>query len=144
MAVALSEHRPILSLRGISKSFPGVKSLDGVDFEARAGEVHALLRENGAGKSTLIKTIAGVYPPDEGAIEFDGETRVWSSPRDAKAAGIHVIYQELLLFPELSVAENIFIGAAPRGRFGSIDRRAMIEGAATILERLGHSLDPAA
>jgi ribose transport system ATP-binding protein len=142
MAVAEGDSRPLISLRGISKSFPGVKSLDGVHFEARAGEVHALLGENGAGKSTLIKTIAGAYTPDEGAIEFDGETRVWTSPKQAKAAGIHVIYQELLLFPELDIAENLFVGDAPRGRFGTIDRASMVRGATAILERLGHRLDP--
>jgi ribose transport system ATP-binding protein len=142
MVAAQADSPPIISLRGISKSFPGVKSLDGVHFEARAGEVHALLGENGAGKSTLIKIIAGAYRPDAGSIEFDAEARVWTSPRQAKAAGIHVIYQELLLFPELDVAENIFIGAAPRRRFGTIDRSAMVKGATAILERLGHRLDP--
>ena len=100
----------MITLEGITKVFPGVKSLDNVNFEARAGEIHALLGENGAGKSTLIKTMAGAYIPEEGAIEFDGQTRNWTSPKEAKDAGIHIIYQELMLFPELSVAENIFIG----------------------------------
>ena len=132
----------MIELTGITKSFPGVKSLDGVDFEARAGEVHALLGENGAGKSSLIKTIAGAYLPDAGRLVFDGADRRWDSPRDAKKAGIHVIYQELVLFPELSVAENIFIGEEPRNRFGLIDRKQLRERARDILARLGHGLDP--
>ncbi len=135
---------PLIELSGITKSFPGVKSLDAVSFSARAGEVHALLGENGAGKSTLIKTIAGAYRPDAGSIRFDGAARAWSGPADAKAAGIHVIYQELVLFPELSVAENIFVGQEPRTRFGLVDRRRMIDGAQAILTRLGHILDPLA
>jgi len=132
----------MIALTGITKSFPGVKSLDGVDFSARAGEVHALLGENGAGKSTLIKTIAGAYLADAGTIRFDGTERRWASPREAKKAGIHVIYQELVLFPELSVAENIFIGEEPRTRFGLIDRKALKAKARDILARLGHTLDP--
>ena len=132
----------MIALTGITKSFPGVKSLDGVDFSARAGEVHALLGENGAGKSTLIKTIAGAYQADAGTIRFDGTERRWASPREAKKAGIHVIYQELVLFPELSVAENIFIGEEPRTRFGLIDRKALKAKARDILARLGHAIDP--
>lgn len=139
-----SSAEPMVALEGISKSFPGVKSLDGVSFNARAGEIHALLGENGAGKSTLIKIISGAYVPDKGTIQFDGVARAWSSPREAKDAGIHVIYQELVLFSELSVAENIFIGNAPRDRFGFVDHAAMIRNAAAILDRLGHQLDPRA
>ena len=134
----------MIRLEGITKVFPGVKSLDGVTFEASAGEIHALLGENGAGKSTLIKTIAGAYIPDEGTIAFDGQPRVWSTPKDAKDAGIHVIYQELMLFPELSVAENIFLGEAPRTRLGLIDYKTMYARAADALDRLGHHLDPRA
>jgi ribose transport system ATP-binding protein len=135
---------PMISLSGISKSFPGVKSLNGVDFEAHAGEVHALLGENGAGKSTLIKIIAGAYTPDEGAIRFDGQECVWGTPKAAQDAGIHVIYQELMLFADLTVAENIYLGAPPKNRLGFVDHRAMREGAAAILKRLGHDLDPRA
>jgi len=134
----------MIELKGISKSFPGVKSLDGVSFEARAGEIHALLGENGAGKSTLIKVMAGAYTPDEGTICFDGQERMWSNPRQAKDAGIHVIYQELLLFPELSVAENLYVGRPPRGIAGLVDRKAMLRGAKAVLARLGHHLDPRA
>lgn len=132
----------MIKLTGITKEFPGVKSLDNVDFEAFGGEIHALLGENGAGKSTLIKTISGAYIPEEGRIVFDGAERKWFSPREAKDAGIHVIYQELVLFPELSVAENIFIARPPKNRFGTIDYRTMYVKASEVLERLGHNLDP--
>ncbi|MFY8105612.1 MAG: sugar ABC transporter ATP-binding protein [Elstera sp.] len=134
----------MIELQGIVKSFPGVKSLDQVNFSARAGEIHALLGENGAGKSTLIKVLAGAYTPDSGTITFGGTPRVWASPRQAQAAGIHVIYQELVLFPDLSVAENIFIGHAPRTRWGLIDRKAMIRKTESALSQLGHRLDPRA
>ncbi|MGF1627776.1 MAG: sugar ABC transporter ATP-binding protein [Alphaproteobacteria bacterium] len=112
---------PILQLDGIAKSFPGVKALKGVSFDVRPGEVHALLGENGAGKSTLIKIISGVYQPDEGSMSLDGSPVHFASPQEAQGSGIATIYQELLLFPELSVAENIFMGHAPRGALGMID-----------------------
>ncbi|MCY4275983.1 MAG: sugar ABC transporter ATP-binding protein [Gammaproteobacteria bacterium] len=131
----------MIRLDGISKIFPGVKSLDNVSFEARAGEVHALLGENGAGKSTLIKVISGAYIPDDGTIYFNGKKSKWTSPKGAKDAGIHIIYQELVLFHELSVAENIFIGEAPLTWFGTIDYKAMYERAEEILDRLGHHID---
>ena len=134
----------MIKMEGITKVFPGVKSLDGVNFEAEAGEIHALLGENGAGKSTLIKSMAGAYIPDEGTITFDGLPRRWTSPKQAKDAGIHIIYQELMLFPELTVAENIFIGEAPKTRFGTIDYSVMIMRANETLGRLGHQLDPRA
>jgi ABC-type sugar transport system ATPase subunit len=132
----------MIELKGISKSFPGVKSLDRVDFEARSGEVHALLGENGAGKSTLIKTIAGAYRPEEGTIRFDGQERVWSSPKEAADAGIHVVHQELVLFPDLSVAENVFLAHRPLTRWSLVDHKAMRERTAEALARLGHRLDP--
>ena len=132
----------MLKLTNISKSFPGVKSLDNVSIEFRAGEIHTLVGENGAGKSTLMKIISGAYTPDEGHIEFDGEERSWSDPLDSKAAGIHIIYQELNLFSELSVAENIVIGNQPRSRLGMIDRRRRRKVAVEALTRLGHPLDP--
>ena len=131
----------MIRLEGITKVFPGVKSLDNVSFEAVAGEVHALLGENGAGKSTLIKTMAGAYIADEGTIYFDGKKRSWTTPKESKDAGIHIIYQELMLFPELSVAENIFLGQAPRTRFRTIDYKAMYESANETLDKLGHHLD---
>jgi len=131
-----------LELTKIEKGFPGVRSLDGVDFSVRGGEVHALVGENGAGKSTLMKVLSGIYLPDAGSIHLDGELRQWRAPADAIAAGIHVIHQELMLFPERSVAENIFLTNPPRTRFGLIDTSAMVERAASILERLGHEIDP--
>ncbi|MCP4385293.1 MAG: sugar ABC transporter ATP-binding protein [Hyphomicrobiales bacterium] len=134
----------ILAARQIGKSFPGVRSLDRVDFAVEAGEVRALVGENGAGKSTLIKIIAGAYSADEGAIEFDGKRVKWSSPHEAKAAGIHVIYQELVLFPEMTVAQNIFANDQPRNRIGLTDRRAVMAGTRRILEDLGSALDPIA
>jgi ABC-type sugar transport system ATPase subunit len=133
---------PILELRDITKTFPGVRALDGVHFDVRVGEVHALLGENGAGKSTLIKIVSGVYQPDEGELLVNGEPVRFASPLDAQAAGIATIYQELLLFPELTVAENIFMGHPPRGRLGGIDWSAMRSQAAEILASLEiHDLD---
>ena len=116
---------PLLEVRGIEKSFPGVRALSGVSFDVRPGEVHALLGENGAGKSTLIKIVSGVYQPDLGSILVNGTQVHFSSPDDARRAGVATIYQELLLFPELSVAENIFLGHAPLAGAGRIDWRAM-------------------
>ncbi|MEM9951103.1 MAG: sugar ABC transporter ATP-binding protein [Chloroflexota bacterium] len=109
---------PILKATGIHKRFPGVHALKGVDFEVRPGEIHALLGENGAGKSTLIKTIAGVHTPDEGTIYVNGEQVRFNNPREAQQAGIATMYQELSLYPDLTVAENIFMGHAPRRQFG--------------------------
>jgi len=112
-------------VRAIEKSFPGVRALSGVSFEAARGEVHALLGENGAGKSTLIKIVSGVFQPDRGEVLVDGKPVDLARPDDARRAGIATIYQELLLFPELSVAENIFMGHAPRAGLGRIDWQAM-------------------
>ncbi|MBC6957500.1 MAG: sugar ABC transporter ATP-binding protein [Chloroflexi bacterium] len=109
---------PILSLRDIEKRFPGVHALRGVSFDVRPGEVHALLGENGAGKSTLIKIISGVHRPDSGTMTLDGKPVHFSNPNDAQNRGIATIYQELGLYPELIGAENIFMGHAPRRRFG--------------------------
>jgi ABC-type sugar transport system ATPase subunit len=118
----------MLRLQQISKAFPGVQALSRVDFDVQAGEIHALVGENGAGKSTLTKIIAGVYQPDQGQIEFNKAPVRWNSPGETKLHGIHVIYQELILFPQLSVAENIFIGNERRGPIGTIDyRRASAE-----------------
>ena len=125
----------MLRLKQISKSFPGVQALSQVDFEVEAGEIHALVGENGAGKSTLTKIIAGAYQPDAGHIELDGAAVRWDSPGDAKRRGIHVIYQELILFPELSVAENIFIGNERRRATGAIDYRRTFAEASDILEK---------
>lgn len=126
----------LLELRHVSKAFPGVQALNDVQFEMRAGEVHALLGENGAGKSTTIKIISGVYRPDTGELRFEGKPLQLSNPREAQALGIATIYQELSLYPELSVAENIFMGHAPRNRFGALDWGAMRRQAKAILESL--------
>jgi rhamnose transport system ATP-binding protein len=115
----------LLAVAGIEKSFPGVRALIDVSFEVEPGEVHALLGENGAGKSTLIKIVSGVYQPDRGSIRVDGRELRFDRPDDARRAGIATIYQELLLFRELTVAENVFMGHAPRGRGGRLDWRAM-------------------
>ena len=110
-----------LAVEDLSKGFAGIRVLRNVGFDVRPGEVHALLGENGAGKSTLIKTLAGVHRPDAGRITVDGEPVSLASPRDAQRLGIAVVYQELLLFPELSVAENVFLGHAPRRPWGGIN-----------------------
>ncbi|MCA0457431.1 MAG: sugar ABC transporter ATP-binding protein [Chloroflexi bacterium] len=111
---------PILELENISKSFPGVKALNDVRFSIEAGEVHALLGENGAGKSTLIKIISGVHKPDTGVIRWEGQPVVFNNPREAQAHGVATIYQELSLYPELTVAENIFMGHAPKRSIGPL------------------------
>ena len=98
---------PLLEVRDLEKTFPGVRALYDVSFSVAAGEVHALLGENGAGKSTLIKIVSGVFPPNRGRILIDGVERKFNLPEDARRAGVATIYQELLLFPELTVAENI-------------------------------------
>ena len=108
--------RRLLQMKTIAKSFPGVKALDGVTFDLKPGEIHALVGENGAGKSTLIKILAGVYPHPEygGEIILDASERRFANVRDAEHAGIAVIYQELSLVKDLNVAENIFLGREPR------------------------------
>lgn len=132
----------MLTLKGISKSFPGVRALGGVSLDVRPGEIHGLLGENGAGKSTLIKIIAGAYAPDEGEMIFAGEPARWSSPREAKLRGVHVVYQEFALFPQLSVVENIFVGHERRNRLGMVDHARNRREAKELLSRLGVSLDP--
>ena len=129
-------NEPVLRLQDIVKSFPGVRALRGVSFDVRAGEVHALLGENGAGKSTLIKIMSGVHPPDEGRIEVDGHAVTLGGPHDATARGIATIYQELLLFPELTVAENVFAGHAPRTRWGGLDWTTMRRRTRALLDEL--------
>src|SRR5919112_1717245 len=133
---------PLLQLVGVTKRFGGVVAVRDVDFELRPGEVHALVGENGAGKSTLMKIADGLYAPDEGRLEVGGQPAEFSSPRDAEAAGIAMIPQELDLFPELSVAENLFVGRKrPRTRWGGLDRNAMRAEARRRLGSLGVDLD---
>src|SRR5438876_2328818 len=126
----------VLALEGISKSFAGVNALQNGRFDVRAGEVHALLGENGAGKSTLIKIAAGVHMPDGGEVRLDGKPVRFSSPREANFAGIATVYQELLLFPDLTVAENIFLGHAPRKRWRGLDWAKMRGRARALLDEL--------
>jgi ribose transport system ATP-binding protein len=131
----------LLRLDGIVKTFPGVRALDGVALEVRAGEVHCLLGQNGAGKSTLIKVLSGAHVPDAGRIEWRGEAVTFTNPQAAMRAGIATIYQELDLVPDLSVAENMFLGHEPR-RLGLVRRRAMERQCGEILGRLGHAEIP--
>jgi ribose transport system ATP-binding protein len=131
----------MLVCQNISKSYPGVKSLDGVSLNVAAGEVHALMGENGAGKSTLVRIIAGAAHPDGGSLVFDGREVSWSSARSARQAGLHVIHQELVLFGDMTVAENIFAGEEPRTRFGTIDHATMRRRSAEILRDLGAEID---
>lgn len=134
---------PILQLKNISKSFPGVKSLDGVHFELRKGEVHALMGENGAGKSTLMKVICGVHAPDTGEIIYKGKPVRWQNPLEARANGISVIHQELNLAPHLSVAENVLMGAdLPRNRFGLIRWDEVHARTEELLRSIGSELNP--
>ena len=133
----------VLRSQASPRAFPGVQALDAVDLEVAAGEVHALVGENGAGKSTLMKIIAGAYQPDAGQIDFDGEQRALGSPGEASARGIHVIYQELVLFPDLTVAENIFLGDDARNSLGFIDHRATASGRARCSAGLGVDDRPA-
>ncbi|MGW4643896.1 sugar ABC transporter ATP-binding protein [Sphaerisporangium sp. NPDC004334] len=127
----------LLVMRGIVKQFPGVRALDGVDLDVRAGEVHCLLGQNGAGKSTLIKILAGAHRPDEGTVTFGGEPVRFAGPIAAIRSGISTIYQELDLVDGLSIAENIFLGHE-HAAFGFTRRRDMNRAAAALLDRLGH------
>ena len=132
----------LLSLRDVSKSYGAVRALRGAHLDLLPGECHALVGENGAGKSTLVKVLAGVHAPDSGEVLLRGEPVTFSGPAAARAAGIAVIYQEPTLFPDLSVAENIFIGRQHRGRGGAIDVRAMEAETAALFARLGTPLEP--
>jgi ribose transport system ATP-binding protein len=133
---------PILELQEITKSFGGVEALRGVDFALYAGEIHGLVGENGAGKSTLMKIIAGVHPEFSGRLLLDGRETRFRSARDAHAAGIAMVHQELSVAPELSVAENVFLGAQPTNRFGLVQWRRMAREAAEQLKRFGIDVDP--
>jgi ribose transport system ATP-binding protein len=128
---------PVLRLTDVVKTFPGVRALDGVQLEVRAGEVHCLLGQNGAGKSTLIKVLAGVHSPDSGQIEWLGQAVSFSAPQQAMRAGIATIYQELDLVDGLSVADNIYLGHEQQSG-GFVRPQRMRRGAAEILARLGH------
>lgn len=128
---------PILDAQTITKSFGGIHALRGVDFSLHRGEVHALLGENGAGKSTFIKIISGAHLPDTGVFKIRGEEMTQYSPQRAREMGIATIYQETSLFPDLTVAENLFAGEQPKGLFGMIDWRSMKKRAIKIFDQLG-------
>ncbi|TYP74520.1 sugar ABC transporter ATP-binding protein [Paenibacillus methanolicus] len=139
----MKEHAPILQMTGITKRFPGVKALSNVDFRLFPGEVHALMGENGAGKSTLIKVLTGVYSIDEGSVLMEGKAVSISGPLAAQKAGISTVYQEVNLCPNLTVAENIYIGREPR-KFGRIQWKKMNQDAERLLkERLNLTIDVA-
>jgi inositol transport system ATP-binding protein len=133
----------LLSMRGISKSFPGVRALESVDFEVGAAEIHAFLGENGAGKSTLLKILSGAQPPDTGSIAFAGQTVSFASPQEAQRAGIVTIYQEFTLAPDMTVAENVFIGREPGSRL-FISYRQLEEQTAALCRRIGLERSPRA
>ena len=133
---------PLLTLSGISKSFPGVRALSGVDLQLYPGQVTALIGENGAGKSTIVKILTGIYQPDAGEITIAGTPVRFATADAAARAGVTAIHQETVLFDDLSVAENIFIGHAPRTRLGLIDWPAMNRDAVALLARIGAELDP--
>src|SRR5438034_11064569 len=133
----------LLKMKSITKTFPGVRALDGVSFDLNPGEIHALVGENGAGKSTLIKILAGVYPHSEygGEILIDGSEKRFANVRNAEKAGIAIIFQELSLVKDLSVAENIFLGREPR-RFGVINGEVLYSRAQRLLDDLHLTIDP--
>jgi rhamnose transport system ATP-binding protein len=133
---------PVLTLEGITKTFPGVKALSDVALELYPGQVTALVGENGAGKSTIVKVLTGIYQPDAGTIRLDGLPVTFPTARAATEAGITAIHQETVLFDELTVAENIFIGHAPRTRWGLIDWPELRRRAVEILDRIDARLDP--
>jgi monosaccharide-transporting ATPase len=132
---------PTIEVTEVSKQFGGVMALDRVSLTLLAGEVHALVGENGAGKSTLIKIITGVHPPDGGGLRHRGVEVRFGGPRNAQAAGISTVYQELNLVPQMSVARNLFLGREPRGRFGLIDFARMNRSAHEVLGRYGVPVD---
>jgi inositol transport system ATP-binding protein len=132
---------PLLRMTGISKSFPGVLALSGVDLTVAPGEIHALLGENGAGKSTLLKILAGAQPPDAGTIELAGAPVVFDSPHAAQKLGIATIYQEFTLAPSMMICENVFIGREPGSRV-FVNWRRMAEDTRALTRRLGLDADP--
>jgi ribose transport system ATP-binding protein len=140
-AEACPPGRIMLSVRGLSKAYPGVQALDGVDLDVGAGEIHGIVGQNGAGKSTLIRMLAGATVPDSGTITVEGQLVRARTPIDAQRAGIFAIYQELSLIPELSVAENIFIGDMPKGPFGTVSWSRMRSEAQDAIDWLGFTID---
>jgi ribose transport system ATP-binding protein len=133
---------PLLDLEGVNKGFPGVQALAEVHLQLRHGEVHALVGENGAGKSTLMKLLAGIYTPDAGTFRLNGEVLTIDGPRHAQELGISIIHQEFNLMPDLTVAQNIFIGREHRAAGVFLDDRALNRRARGLFDRLGLALDP--
>src|SRR4029079_12835281 len=138
----MSEPEIRLKMSHISKSFGGVEALRGVDFTLRRGEIHALVGENGAGKSTLMKIIAGVHAGFDGEMLLDGKPVHFHSARDALKHGIGMVHQELSVVPQLTVAENVYLGVQPLNRLGAVDWPGMAKGAREQLKKLGLDLDP--
>ncbi|MDR1745031.1 MAG: sugar ABC transporter ATP-binding protein [Planctomycetota bacterium] len=138
----MSDSDCILALRNITKTFPGVKALDNVQFHLKRGEIHALMGENGAGKSTFIKIITGVHAPNAGEIFLDGKPARFDTPNDAQAAGIAAIYQHVTCYPDLSVTENIFMGHEKTGAFGRLLWDDMHREAEALLKRLNANFSP--
>ena len=132
---------PLLRMTGISKSFPGVKALENVDFTVGSAEIHAFLGENGAGKSTLLKILSGAQPPDAGRIELEGKQVSFASPHQAQAAGIVTIYQEFTLAPDMTIAENVFVGREPGSRF-FVNHAKMQDDTRKLSKRIGLDRDP--
>lgn len=133
------QHQEILRTEGLSKFFPGVKALDNVDFSLRRGEIMALLGENGAGKSTLIKALTGVYHADRGTIWLEGQAISPKNTAHAQQLGIGTVYQEVNLLPNMSVADNLFIGREPK-RFGLLRRKEMEKRSTELMASYGFSL----
>ena len=133
--------KTILTMKGITKTFPGVKALSNVDFKLCEGDIHALMGENGAGKSTMIKVLTGIYPFDAGEIIMDGKAMVNKSPQDAQNNGISTVYQEVNLCPNLTVAENLFIGREPK-KLGMINWKEMNSRSKVLLESLDIEVAP--
>ena len=133
---------PFLAARGLNKSFGPNDVLKGIEFEIHGGHAVALCGENGAGKSTLIKLLTGLYTPTSGHVEFEGQPAAWSDPRQSLAAGIAVVHQEFSVLGALSIAENIYLGAEPRTKWGLIDRKALKQDAKALLADLGIHLNP--
>src|SRR3954466_12200666 len=139
----MNEAVPLLEMRDITKTFPGVRALDGVTFDLHAGEIHALVGENGAGKSTLMKVLSGVYPSGTygGEIRVNGQVQQFSNVRQAEAAGIAVVFQELSLVKDLTVGENIFLGREPN-RFGFVRWDELYGQAQKLLDDLHLAIEP--
>ncbi|SAK99323.1 D-ribose transporter ATP binding protein [Caballeronia fortuita] len=132
----------LLSVEQITKTYPGVKALQEVSFSVEAGTVHAIMGENGAGKSTLMQVIAGAHAPTSGRLIFDGQEVAFSGTRDAAKKGISIVFQELMLAPNMTIAENIFLGAEPRMARVLVDRGTLLDKASAAMRRLGIALDP--